>query len=314
MTYSSPSFWVPGHVTGFFTINWSEKPLEAGSTGAGFSIAEGVTTTIRLSDNVNEKEIEVNWNGSLISGEVTKKVISIMEADYSTVTERIIEVNHTSNLPMGCGLSTSSAGALGTAMTIWRLYEASNEEELDFEALWNHEASKIAHISEVIQGTGLGGVIAQLISGLEIRKKPGGPSVAEIVSLPSSEQVLIASLGKISTAEVIRADDWKEVITKNGKKALIELLTNQKLETFQKISYSFAQQCDIITPKVKEMINNILETDPQAKVSMAMLGETIFCFSSSLDLIEEKLRAVFGEEIVILNTEITSKIPYFLHS
>ena len=311
MTYTSPSFWVPGHVTGFFTINWSEKPLEAGSTGAGFSIAKGVTTSIRLSDYVNDNEVEVTWNGRPISGEVTKKVISLI-TNY--ITKKIIAVNHSSVLPMGCGLSTSSAGALGTAMIIWKLSEASNEEKLDFEALWKHQASKIAHISEVMLGTGLGGVIAQLISGLEIRKKPGGPGVAEIVSLPSSERVLIASLGKISTAEVIKAENWKEIITKSGKKALTKLLADQRLEVFQKLAYTFAQECNIITPKVKEMINLVLENDTNAKVSMAMLGETIFCFSSSIDLIEEKLRETYGEEIVILKTVITSKIPHFTHS
>ncbi|MHA1911233.1 MAG: pantoate kinase [Candidatus Kariarchaeaceae archaeon] len=313
MTYTSPSFWVPGHVTGFFTINWSEKPLEAGSTGAGFSIAEGVTTSLSLSDDVNEKEIEITWNGQLISGEVTKKVISLMEVDHSLVTGRIIAVNHSSKLPMGCGLSTSSAGALGTAMIIWKITDPLNEEKLDFETLWKHQASKTAHISEVILGTGLGGVISQLISGLEIRKKPGGPGIAEIVSFQTSERVLIASLGKISTAEVIRADNWKQIITKNGKKVLKELLTDQRLETFQRLAYTFAQQCEIITPKVKEMIKLVLETDPNAKVSMAMLGETIFCFSETLGLIEEKLKAAYGEEIVILKTEITSKIPYFTH-
>ena len=318
MAYTSPSFWVAGHVTGFFTINWSEKPLEAGSTGAGFSIAEGVTTSLRLSEEVQEKEIEVKWNGKPISGEVTKKVISLME-DYRTVTDRIIEVNHSSSLPMGCGLSTSSAGALGTAMTIWASSNPSNIEKLDFDTLWEHQASKIAHTSEVILGTGLGGVIAQLISGLEIRKKPGGPGVAEIISFPSSERVLIASLGKISTAEVIRADNWKEIITKNGTQALNELLNNQdnqdnqELENFQKLSYFFAQQCEILTAKVKEMIKLVLEIDPNAKVSMAMLGETIFCFSEKIDLIEEELRGKY-DEIVILNTVITSKIPHFTTS
>ena len=49
----------PAHITGFFKymINQDERILEnLGSTGAGFSIKQGVTTSVKINIKNNDKE------------------------------------------------------------------------------------------------------------------------------------------------------------------------------------------------------------------------------------------------------------------
>ena len=38
---------VPGHVTGFFTVDRDGDPTKAGSRGAGLALSDGVTVTVR---------------------------------------------------------------------------------------------------------------------------------------------------------------------------------------------------------------------------------------------------------------------------
>ena len=49
----------PAHITGFFKahVNQDERILEnLGSTGAGFSIKQGVTTSVKINIKNNDKE------------------------------------------------------------------------------------------------------------------------------------------------------------------------------------------------------------------------------------------------------------------
>ena len=51
------SVFVPGHITGFFTIENHEITLKNGSCGAGFLLSQGVKTTVSKAD-----ELTVNVN------------------------------------------------------------------------------------------------------------------------------------------------------------------------------------------------------------------------------------------------------------
>ena len=53
----SNSVFVPGHITGFFTIENHEISLKNGSCGAGFLLSKGGRTTI---DDADEMSINVN--------------------------------------------------------------------------------------------------------------------------------------------------------------------------------------------------------------------------------------------------------------
>ena len=79
----SNSVFVPGHITGFFTIEDHEISLKKGSCGAGFLLSKGVKTTISQSNNL---KIEVNRGNSKIIDEV----LSIMDMGLVPIFYRLL--------------------------------------------------------------------------------------------------------------------------------------------------------------------------------------------------------------------------------
>ena len=61
---------VPGHVTGFFTINPDPDPTKAGSRGAGITLSEGVTVTVRPAS-----EARVVLNGEELRMEAVERTL-----------------------------------------------------------------------------------------------------------------------------------------------------------------------------------------------------------------------------------------------
>ena len=68
------SVFVPGHITGFFTIENHEVSLKNGSLGVGFLLSKGVRTTITPAD---ELTIDVNQADDTVINEV----LSIFEVE-----------------------------------------------------------------------------------------------------------------------------------------------------------------------------------------------------------------------------------------
>ena len=70
----SNSVFVPGHITGFFTIEDHDITLKKGSCGAGFLLSQGVKTTVSSS---SEFRVDVNQGDSTVIDEV----LNILEID-----------------------------------------------------------------------------------------------------------------------------------------------------------------------------------------------------------------------------------------
>ena len=92
----SNSVFVPGHITGFFTIENHEISLKNGSCGAGFLLSKGVRTTI---DDADELIINVNQGDSTVIDEVLR----ILEIDTN------FKITQDIQLPIGAGFGTSAA-------------------------------------------------------------------------------------------------------------------------------------------------------------------------------------------------------------
>ena len=102
----------PGHVTGFFSIHPHADPLRHGSTGAGFSLAEGTVTTLRSAGTD-----EVYLNGAVLEGApVSRAVLRLFRE--SAGPSGPWSVFHETSLPVGCGFGTSGAGALSLALAL----------------------------------------------------------------------------------------------------------------------------------------------------------------------------------------------------
>lgn len=259
---------VPGHVTGVFRIHDEhENPLHRGSTGAGFCLSIGTTTTVTLEVS-RSPMISVKYNDSKIDAPVTVTVIRRLfensDADYR------VHVEHKSSLPIGVGFAASGAGALGTALALSHLLHDGSDPE---------SAASHAHYAEVVNHTGLGDVIAQTAGGMEIRVRPGAPGIGEVVNLPFPEElrVILAGAPGLDTRSVLVDEAHREDINRVADGLVSELIKNPTLSQFVSCSKEFARETNLMTPRVGAALDE-LESAGFNNSSMVMLGDSAFCF------------------------------------
>ena len=259
---------VPGHITGFFRIHDdAEDPLLRGSTGAGFSVEMGTHTTVSVFEN-DTPEISTIFNNEIIDARVTYMVVQKMVEKY----EKQLKVNvaHRSSLPPGAGFGSSGAGALGTALSLGRLLDSAMSYET---------AACYAHVAEVVNHTGLGDVIAQTKGGLEIRVRPGGPGIGEVVRMDDSapECVVLAGAPGIYTRDVLTNPESRARINKAGDRLVQRMMKRRDLKTFILCSRKFTDSIRLATERVINALHD-LDVAGFPDSSMVMLGDSVFCF------------------------------------
>ena len=164
----------PGHVTGFFSIHPHADPLHHGSTGAGFSLAEGTVTSLTPG-----AEDWILMNGQPLEGApVSRAVLDLFRK--ATGQRETWTVSHETSLPIGCGFGTSGAGALSLALA---LNQAAGSP------LDRLGAAALAHRAELEAGTGLGTVLGETFGGFEVRTEAGAPGTGRVVNLPYPESL-----------------------------------------------------------------------------------------------------------------------------
>lgn len=252
----SPSAFVPGHVTAFFSAHPHENPRIAGSRGAGIALSDGVHITAELAD-----ETTLFLNGDRVSMAAVDGVL-----DRFGVTARI---EADTSLPVSAGFGVSGASALGTALVINAISEDGRTE---------NELVAIAHAAEVEAGTGLGDVVGQARGGIPIRLEPGAPPRGEFDGLPARARIEYVTFGGLETAEIIGGDT--DQLSHAGENALSFLLERPTLDRFMEASRTFAREAGLLTDQVEATIEDVQQTGGEA--AMAMLGETVFALDDGL--------------------------------
>jgi len=254
---TDPQAFVPGHVTGFFSIHRDEDdPTKTGSRGAGLALTDGVTLTVKPADRT-----ALRLNDVPIEMEAVETVLSTLEATGLVEAE--------TPLPVGSGFGVSGAMALGTALATNAAFDRKLSES---------ELLTIAHGAEVQAGTGLGDVVAQARGGIPIRLEPGGPQVNLLDGVPERARVEYHTMGELSTEEVISGDT--QLLNHAGKQSLSRLVEEPTLSSFMRAARKFAREAELLTPDIRDVILDVSEADGQA--SMAMLGETVFALGTGL--------------------------------
>ena len=257
----SNTVFVPGHITGFFNIEDHNVSLKKGSCGAGFLLSKGVKTTISPAD---ELVIDVNQGDSTVIDEV----LSILDIETNFKIAQDIQ------LPIGAGFGTSAASALSLSLALNEFLGLGYSKEL---------CGQIAHMSEINLGGGLGDVIAQTGHGLVFRTQPGAPGIGEIESFEHDVYIAWKTFGKIETSSIIQNPHHKEVISASGIKYWQYFKEDPSLENFLDFSNRFAQETDLMSGEVKELIDYLNSSDDILGSSMAMLGNTAFAFAYDED-------------------------------
>ncbi len=247
---------VPGHVTGFFSVDRDDDPTKAGSRGGGIALSDGVTVTVRPSD-----QPAVVLNGDAVEMEAVERVLRALDAPA--------EVRGVTDLPLGSGFGVSGAMALGGALGAGEVFDRELSE---------NELVTVAHGAEVQAGTGLGDVVAQARGGIPLRLEPGSPHENVLDGIPARPRIEYLELGELSTADVIDGD--VEALSEAGEAALSRVVAEPTLEGFMHASRRFSREADLLTDEVRGVIQDV--SDAGGTAAMAMLGETVFAVGTGL--------------------------------
>jgi len=255
----------PAHITGFFKaeIDDSQSPENAGSLGAGFSIKNGVTTTVSIRQNEGPG-YKVSTEGFDVDDTRVSEFVIGQFQKLQSPKEFFVDVKHEIFVPVGYGLGCSGAVALSLS---YALDEALGTR------LPREEIGKIAHVAEVSCKTGLGDVLASYHGGFEIRTSPGAPGIGRVEKIESSEiSVVMICFAPVSTTDFLR--DRLAEINGLGGKMVDRLRETRSWNHFQDMSLEFADYVDVMTPRMKNVVRDLQAAG--IRCGIALFGETVF--------------------------------------
>jgi len=258
----------PAHVTGFFKAyldnnqKFSEK---LGSMGAGFSIKEGVTTSVRITPKTSQKSgFKISAQGYQPDKTNVSEFVLNEFLKLGNFEELFFDITHKISVPVGYGLGSSSAVALSLAFALDKALQTKLQQKV---------IGKIAHNAEVNCKTGLGDVLASYFGGFEIRVKPGAPGIGKVEKIKTEPiSIVMICFSPISTNNFLK--EKLSQINGLGGKMVNKLLESKDYEHFQDMSLEFAKYVDVITPRMRTIIEEL--TCNKIKCGVAFFGETIF--------------------------------------
>ena len=262
----------PSHITGFYhKMLDSQSLLNTGSIGAGISLSQGVTTSVKIYDSVDRSTYGISINGKLVNDAVVSK--KVLDEYLKLANKSVhISVNHETHIPIGYGLGTSGAGALSLS---YALNDAlCTELSLD-------QAAQIAHCSEIYCNTGLGTVISEFTGGLELRTRAGAPGVGTAEKIPVENRSVIAlCVGPMYTANCLRTQN--DLLTMKALDFLKQLSISRSVDDFLRLSHKFAANMGAINAKCEALVD-LLKSKGYV-CSVALFGETIFTVVSDNEI------------------------------
>jgi pantoate kinase len=245
----------PFHITGFFALTLVGKKMS--SIGCGIVIADGATTEAFAGDG------SVYINGTPAQAPTTKTVVASLSDKKADIRTELAG-------PISCGLGTSGAGALSTALALnelWGLKRSFNE------------LCDIAQRAEITNKTGVGDVIAQATGGIVIRRQ----NVIDRIPIPALE-VSYLVFGPMSTREILADRETLAITERFGSAALQKLMQRPTLDEFMRLSRQFAYNTELISPKARDAVEAVEAGGGRA--SMAMLGDAVYAIDPTNALSE----------------------------
>jgi len=308
---------VPHRISGFFEIvdeingKKIDDPENIGSRGAGFCLsAVGKTEIIIKNLNKNEdfqSDIYINNENLNQKAETTNYIIDYIKKYLTNPIK--IRINHSFDLPVGCGYGASGSGALGVIFGLNYLLKLN----LSYE-----ERGRIAHIAEVVNRTGLGTICGQMGRGLCMLRVPGYPCKFERINVPSGLKILCGSFGMIHTKSILSDPLLNSKIKKAGAAALQILIQKPSMKTFVRASIEFVNQTDMLNilnlEKTKELMTNLNKLNIIG-ASMNQLGRSVYAVGYKKDV--KKMLEVFESfkpDIKIFNLSINNNYPRIIRS
>lgn len=290
----------PCHITGFFQIfDQSTNALYVGSKGAGIALDMGVSTIVRIRETSRDL-LQININGLVSnSADVSRHVVEVFRSRFERLRNFTIFVEHHVDVPIGAGLGTSGAAALGLALALNESFGLG---------LSKIEAAQLAHVAEVERKTGLGTVIAETSGGLEIRIQPGAPGIGEVKRIPVQKDAVVVCLvfGPLLTKELLADEKIRRRVNELGGRLVDDLAKEPSVGKFLEFSRQFAEHVGLISDRVRAVLR---ATDNARFVcSMPMFGESVFTITEQESLPELlKILSLYGSDEQIIMSGIDAE-------
>lgn len=293
-TQSARTF-VPGHCTAFFEIkDGSEDPLRIGSRGAGICLSLGAVTEVSIARS-EEQHLDVYVDG-VQRGRNAEVTWSAMEGLLTDARKRCwlmaqdtlnIRVETVQQLPERSGWGMSGAGALSSVLAL--------RDVLNLPYSF-YQVAAFAHKAEVENATGLGDAAAQCVGGVEIRKIPGIPPHGFIDRLPTPPlNVVCLSLPQpLSTKSILNDPKKRTLINEAGRTAVDGISSLPSMDILFDYARKFSVSSGLASPELIEIMDAVQD---YGRVSMAMLGNSIFGIGNSPEDQKEMIRILseFGQ-------------------
>ena len=225
-----------------------------GSQGVGFTVDKGVKVVVKKSENTT-----VLFNNKRINLPTIEYLINSL-----TKQKLLIQIN--SPLPIGCGFGISGASALSCGLAVNKLLRLGKSKTF---------LTKLAHLAEIKNRTGLGSVGTQTTGGFLLKETPGIPF--RFKSYPFiGQKVYVIILGKIETPTILQNSRLRGEINSAADLVLNKIKQMKKIafKDFLDLSLEFAERSYLLTDeKMLSLIERMKANN--FHVSMAMLGRVL---------------------------------------
>ncbi len=234
---------MPLHVTGFWLPVFRRNPLEAGSLGAGLLLEPRVVFTLEEGPECSDS-IDAVYPGLVVREGLPRPAVKALEV----LGERLHgTIRVTVPVPLGAGYAVSAALALGAAVLA-----------VLTRARGFLEAARAAHVAEVVEGTGLGDVIA-VYEGrmLEARTAPGAPGLGRVESFPvDAGYAVTVALGSMETRAV--HEELGGRIKQAFSKAYTGFMESPGLDSFLEAAERFSVETGFAGGELREALGRLV--------------------------------------------------------
>jgi pantoate kinase len=278
----------PAGITSFFEIR-DRRPngrpfkdlTRAGARGGGFIISRGIRTQVHLRP-ARKSRIRIQINGrpapeAKTTASTVSRLLDISGEKYAVAVDHRVEV------PIGAGYGASAAAALSAALAL--------SEAADL-GLSVNEAGTVAHLAEIENQTGLGGIGPLLTGGFVLSRKSGGPGIAVIDRIPVSPKIKLVSacVGPIPTKAVLRSEVLRRRINALGSATFQSITRDLRPHSFMRASRAFAYGLKLMSPQTARLMD-LMNNEDAIGATQNMLGQAVHALADE-DRADSILRAV----------------------
>ena len=255
------SAFCPGHITCFFQPVRTADVLTTGSRGVGIRLSKGTKVTL-----------EERSDDSL------KMVMDGKEGDYAVTRDAVRRISGRgfdiiieNDLPVSQGFGMSASGSIAAALCA-----------CEFECKDHSEAFVAAHISEVMNGGGLGDVSAiSCPSHVPVRKVAGIPPLGQVIdSGLELKDLRVAVLGEpMKTGNILSDPGTNRRLMESGSRSVDSFIADPSVDALFSLSREFSRYVGLETQIMSSRIDSL------PRSGMCMLGHSIFTLDDDGDSI-----------------------------